>query len=152
MELDTDKLQQAVHTAVVQNSQRDDEENEILGTRDGDEVAEEGGGDESADENESLVSADEDESAPAHDGAPTQPAKKRKKNIVNLNINEIVTKHTSASKESNYLYLVYQKDLAIVKVGITKLSRDALLRRYRTYYHTVHEYELYKIKNGRSRN
>lgn len=138
-------LTEALNEAVEQHSQQEDlagQQEEVAAPIQGAEVV-----DAVSSEDESLGSEAEEGDPAAEDESVEAPQSKKKR--TRLSLKEIVENNT-VKKSIKYLYLIYQKDLSIVKVGITRLKKPQLLSRYRTYYHIVHSYALYPITNGKT--
>ena len=52
-------------------------------------------------------------------------------------------------RTGHYLYLIHNAALNLVKIGVTSLSEEKLIKRYQTYYGRVDIVAMYPIKNGK---
>lgn len=112
----------------------------------------------SGSDGESLISEDAQEEeegdvpqAPAAQSQPQEKPLKVKRKRKAFSLEDVIAKHRAQVDPSYYLYLVYAKAFRLVKVGITRLDRKKLLRRYRTYYHQLDVWRMYKINNGKAK-
>lgn len=52
-------------------------------------------------------------------------------------------------RTGHFLYLIHNTTLNLVKIGVTSLSEDKLIKRYQTYYGRIDAVALYPIQNGK---